>query len=98
MAVLKPTRILSNTRIKFSRKRQLRYIINQLQAANQLTEIKKSGSNALEAKSSLDALEPNPGLFSKIWGFAFLLLGKLSSTRESFAHYLEITLQDVISP
>ncbi len=74
----------------------LRDTIKKLRAENHLTEIKKPVSKKLEAAGILKALEPDPVLFSDLRESAFPVIGNLFTTKENFAQYLDIPVQNII--
>ncbi len=61
-----------------------------------LTQIQKPVSKHLVAAGILKVLEPQPVLFSQVSDSDFAVAGNLFCTKQSFADYLNISVQEII--
>jgi len=74
----------------------LRKYLETLRKMDSLVEIRKPVSHHLQAAGILKSLEPSPVFFSDIVGSRFPVIGNLLCTKESFAQFLGIAVQDMI--
>ncbi len=74
----------------------LRNYLEQIRQKGQLSQTKKLVSKHLQAAGILKALEPEPVLLNHITESQFPVMGNLFCTKESFADYLGISVQDII--
>ncbi len=74
----------------------LRTYLNRLSLENDLIRISKPVSKTLTAAGILKALEPEPVRFDRITESAFPVMGNLFCTKQSFADYLGIEVEDII--
>jgi len=74
----------------------LRNTLDMLRKTDSFVEINKPVSHHLQAAGILKALEPIPVFFSDTAESRFPVMGNLLCTKESFANYLGIAVQDII--
>jgi 2,5-furandicarboxylate decarboxylase 1 len=74
----------------------LREYLQKKQESGALLKIKKPVSRYLQAAGIMKTLEPQPVLFSEIIESQFPVMGNLFCTKQSFADYMGITLQEII--
>jgi len=74
----------------------LREYLRKIEQQGALTRISKPVSKNLQAAGVLKALEPDSVVFQQINGSKFQVMGNLFCTKDSFAQYLDISVQDII--
>jgi 2,5-furandicarboxylate decarboxylase 1 len=74
----------------------LRTYLDKLNRENELIQVNKPVSKALIAAGILKALEPQPGFFNRIIESAFPVMGNLLCTKQSFADYMNIPVENII--
>ena len=67
-----------------------------LEVQNKLVLIKKQVSKSYQAATILKKLEPQPILFNQVQESAFKVAGNLLCSKSGFAHYFQISPQEVI--
>lgn len=74
----------------------LRNYLEKLKKQGELVEVKKPISKDLDAAGFLKAVEPSPVLFHEIKETEIGVMGNLFCTKQSFADYLGIKVEDII--
>ena len=74
----------------------LRDYLQRIQKAEEFVQINKPVSKHLQAAGILKALEPKPVLFTNVKESQFPVMGNLFCSKQSFADYLGIAVQEII--